>query len=826
LLCFLGWTLSCNRGGATPDLSYDHANRAFLHGDLKQSQDEAERGYQQFRDSRPEWAARFRILEARAALWRGLYEEVIQLLSSATTSGDQPDFAISALTLTGFAHTYLANFESAQRDLEGATSLCEGSTVSACGEVLQARGFLASERDSSVLAEQFYQRSLNFARSRNDRFLEASSLLNLGDESLTQGHFDEAIERSEAAYQAAHLLDARLIELVAKGNIGWAYYKLGDLENALQLATTAEELAAKLQSPSQQGNYLTNIGYVYMDERKFDLAGRSFQQALDLAQKIKGKKHTYNALRVLARFSLLTGKIDDADHYADQALDIARGSKNHIDELYPLLIQGQVSSRRGKRDVAVKQLQQVEQDPNCPVWLKWEAQHSLARLHEEQKDPDAADRAYRAALATFEAARDTVQHEDLQLSFLTNAARIYDDYVQFLVARGRITDALRWADFNRARTLAQGLGVLSKRTSAEPPPLNAPQIAKHAGGTVLFYWLGETRSYLWAITARNISLIALPSAAEVDAAVQGYRAALGGFETVLLSENRDGAFLYRILVGPVKALLANNDKIFIIPDGSLNNLNFETLLVSEPRPHYWIEDVTITNASSLRLLAASNAEEKKPERHLLLIGNSVSPNPRYPELPKAAMQMESVAAHFPPSERVVQTREQATPAAYLASNPEQFSHIHFVAHGTASRLSPLDSAIILSQTGTQNDSFKLYARDIIRHPLHAELVTISACYGAQGRQYVGEGLVGLSWAFLKAGAHNVIAALWEATDVSTQELMSKFYEELDKGATPDQALRAAKQFLLHDTNYRDPYYWAPFQLYTGSYRNTYATLNR
>src|SRR5208283_1128324 len=144
--------------------------------------------------------------------------------------------------------------------------------------------------------------------------------------------------------------------------------------------------------------------------------------------------------------------------------------------------------------------------------------------------------------------------------------------------------------------------------------------------------------------------------------------------------------------------------------------------------------------------------------------------------------MESVARHFPADEQRIFTREQATPAAYLASNPERFSYIHFVAHGTASRLSPLDSAIVLSKISlskialsttavsttaasktvppegdAENDSFKLYARDIIRHPLRADLVTISACYGAGERAYSGEGLVGLSWAFLRAGAHHVVA---------------------------------------------------------------------
>jgi CHAT domain-containing protein len=163
----------------------------------------------------------------------------------------------------------------------------------------------------------------------------------------------------------------------------------------------------------------------------------------------------------------------------------------------------------------------------------------------------------------------------------------------------------------------------------------------------------------------------------------------------------------------------------------------------------------------------------------------------------------------------VYARERATPAAYLASNPDRFSYIHFVAHGTASRTSPLDSAIVLSSTNNQEDSFKLYARDIIRQSLHAQLVTISACYGAGVRAYSGEGLVGLSWAFLHAGSHNVIGALWEVSDESTPQLMDALYDGLSKGQSPASALRAAKLSLLHSNKFNKPFYWAPFQLYTG-----------
>ena len=784
-----------------------------MHGDLKKSQDEADREYQRLRITNPEWAWKFRILEAKAALWRGMYEDVLELLESQPARPNRPDLTIPVLALEAIANARLHQFAEAEGRIKEADRLCRAWPDASCGEVIQARGLIANEQGQLVHARQWFELSLAFSRTHADRFLESTSLLNLGAVSLKQEHFDEAIDLSDASYQVSRALEAKDVALVAQANVGWAYYKLGDLEKALEVFQQAEKQAADLGDIFDQENELTNIGYIYMDQGKFDLAAQSFRKALDLATGINSKEDIYNTLRVLARLALQTDNTKMASQYADQALNIARESGNHLDELYPMLVQGQVAARHGDSAEAENKFHYVEQDTSCPAFLKWEAEHSLARLYEDETRPDSADREYRAALATFEGARDRVRHQGSQLSFLTNASRIYDDYVHFLVTHGKTSAALRWADYSRARTLAEGLGLLSKTTSAGPPPLNAHEIARRAKGTLLFYWLGEKQSFLWMITPHKTTLFALSPASEIEAVVERYRKTLGGPLDVLKSADSDGRSLYEMLIAPAQSSLPKDARIFIIPDGGLNNLNFETLLVSEPKLHYWIEDVTIANASSLRVLSASRTEKEKGNRSLLLIGNSVAPNENYPELSKAATQIESVARHFPAAQQRIFTREQATPAAYLASNPEQFSYIHFVTHGTASRLSPLDSAIVLSKGSPENDSFKLYARDIVRHPLRADLVTISACYGASGRSYSGEGLVGLSWAFLRAGAHNVIAALWEVTDASTEKLMNKFYDELDKGETPDSALRAAKLSLLHDSAFHNPFYWAPFQLY-------------
>ncbi len=790
-----------------------------------------------------DWAWKFRTLEARAALQRGLYDAALKLLRAVPLPSSRPSLAIPILTIEGEAYAKVHDFPAAENALAQATDRCAGSAEASCGYVLKALGLLASERNQWEPAEKYFGLALAFARAHTDAVLESYALLNLGYDSLAEGRFDESIDRSEEAYRKEQSVGARRLALKTQGNIGWAYYKLGDSEKALELFKATEELAAQLGDVSDQENLLTDIGYIHMDGRRYDLAAAAFHQAMGLASGIDAREDVYNALRALARLYLQTGDLDRAGEYAGQALASARRDGNPLDELYPKLVAGQIAARRREFSAAEAMFHQVEGDGVCPVFLKWEAEHALARMYEEERRPEMSEREYRAALTTFESARDEVRHEDSQISFLTNASHIYDDFVHFLVARGRADEALRWADYSRGRTLAQGLGLLSRKAGVGPPALNSRKIASEAKGTLLFYWLGESQSYLWAIGRRTTSLFVLPPGAEIEAAAQRYRRTLGGPLDVLASADPDGRWLYDRLVAPAQPMLAPGVKVFVIPDGSLNNLNFETLLVPDapgrepapsgtpvaaPKLHFWIEDAVLVNASSLRVLAAGRGHASRATggRTLLLVGNSIAPNDKYPELPKAAAQMEAVGRHFSAARERVLARGQATPAAYLQTAPERFAYIHFVAHGTASRVSPLDSAIILSNPEnvahggapgeTATDAFKLYARDIIHQPLRAELVTISACYGAGEHAYSGEGLVGLSWAFLLAGAHHVIAALWEATDASTALLMDDFYGELDRGASPDTALHAAKLRLLRSGSFRNPFYWAPFQIYSGS----------
>ncbi len=807
--------VACSRQ-RDPQGLYDHARQAISQGDINTGTAEAESGYKQFRTTSVEWAWKFAILRARASYWKGINDEVLTILGSEPLPPPTPELWIQKLRWEGLALASMHRFTEAEQRFDKGTDICSTSHSTGCADLVHARGQLEMERGRYSAAEKFFTQVLASARTSGDQFWEANVLLDLSYAADEQAHFDEALDWAEAARKISIAKGYADISETALGNMGWAYYKLGDITKAEGMFVESEKQAEKLRDVVDQARWLQTLGYVYLDAQRLAEAEESYLNSLKIADSIKNREQIINSRIALAFLSEQTNNLPDAARYADEALTMARADGNKRDATYPRLVQGRIAARQHELANAEAAFHEVENSPDSPVFLKWEAEHSLARLYEDENQPDKAASEYRVALNTFETARSELQKENSRLPFLKNATGIYDDYIHLLVSQKKTDEALQVAEFGRARTLSEGLGVLKKGTSFHPDTLNVQQIARRGGGSILFYQLGENQSYLWLITPQKASLFTLPAASEIEAAVQRYRKALLGPQDVLESSNTDGLALYRTLIEPAKPMLPKNARVFIIPDGTLNTLNFETLLVPDPTPHYWIEDATIADASSLHLLAAARTANK-PASSLLLLGDAVAPNTDYPELRKAAFEMDSIEKNFPKTQQQVFSRGQATPTAYLSSKPEKFSYIHFVAHGTASRMSPLDSAIVLSKATSEDDSFKLYARDIIQHPLHANLVTISTCYGAGSRAYSGEGLVGLSWAFLRAGAHNVIGALWEVSDVSTPQLMDNLYSGLKKGQSPDSALRAAKLSLLHSgTAFRKPFYWAPFQLYTGS----------
>jgi CHAT domain-containing protein len=805
--------------------TYDHTWRLFQSGYLALSQQEAESAVKRYQSSDPAWASRFTLLEADSMLFRGMYEEALRVLSTYRSPATADAGTVEKLAIEAVALTRQQQPPEADQRLTQAETICKNKDFSTCGDVLAARAIFSAKAGQFAQARESFLRALSFARSHRDPWLEASTTLNLGYIEMQVNHYDESLDWSKLAYREAARSGFQNSAQLAAGNLGWAYFQLGDDERALEQFDEAEKTATRIGSVRSQLKWLSDAGYIDRDSGDWTRAAQAYRQAFGLARQIDSKEDILNALQDLARLSVLSGNLDQADATIAQLTAMENGGGMHPSATLRLTM-GELASARGQWALAESYFHSVQNEPAAMMTTKLDAEFELAKLRESQKNMAAADQIYRATLSMYAAARTQLKDEESQLPFGTNAAEIYDHYIELLVQQGRTDAALAVADQSRAQTLERGLGDSSGPNRLSSATLSPQRVARKTNSTLLFYWLGEKQSYLWAITGARTQLLILPPQQAITDLVERYRKAILDLRNPLEEANQDGQTLYKVLLSPAAASLPRGSHLIILADGILSQLNFETLLVlgtagsaqpntaSNTQLHYLIDDFVVSSAPSIAMLAAAKpAAPAKPG--ILLIGNPVTPNQDFPSLPMFGLEMSRIEDHFSSAEISALAGHYATPAAYFASDPHRYAYIHFVSHAVASRASPLDSAIILSNPAGREDAYKLYARAIIQHPIDAKLVTISACYGSGTRAYAGEGLVGLSWAFLRAGAQRVIGALWEVSDDSTPRLMDELYRGLTSGDSPEVALRNAKLSLLHShSRFRLPYYWAPFQLYS------------
>lgn len=806
--------LSCGRT-SSPDSEYRQLRLKTQRGEYAAALVDARNAVGKYSRSNPEWSLRFREQEAHILIAQTRLDEALRILNQDLPPAlATSDIAVHRKMDQGMAYFFSQQLPLAEKYIYDGRDLAQQYQPSLIGDVDQALGTLLVAQGKYTEAEATLEGVVAFSRQNNQPFLEAAALGSLGNAAMGQEHYDRAIEWYERALKLSEDLHTKPSTAKTLGNIGWNYFQLGDFDNALDHFKQAADASFAANLISDQAYWLTGISNAYFAEGAYNDAREILKKALELALRSEDKVPLIECLNDLSAAELQTGDFTEAERHNQQAIDLATVSQSHTELLSAQIVRSQILLANRKFDGAQKILESVEKDPAADSPTRWEAQARMAKVFEEEAQWGKAEEQYLQAISTFQKVRDSVSEDELRLSFLSSAMSFLGDHIDFLVARNRPNDAFHWAEFSRARTLAEGLLGAGPSPSAVIPSNEAPQLARRLDATLLFYWLGENHSYLWVITPAGIATFPLPPIGQIKPLVKSYREAQATGRDTMDTAREDGEKLYQILVAPAQKLIRKGSRVFVLPDASLFSLNFETLIVPDAKPHFWIEDVTLTTGNSLALLAAATARPASKGKKLLLVGDALQANPEFRPLRQAPQEIGILEKYFPESQRTLLVKDKATPTAYLASNPGNYAYLHFVTHGTASRARPLESAVILSPEG---DSYKLYARDIVQHRLNAQLVTISACNGSGTHAYSGEGLVGLSWAFLRAGAHNVIGALWEVSDASTPQLMDTLYNGLSHGQDPATALRNAKLSLLHsDSPYKKPYYWAPFQLYSGS----------
>lgn len=773
-------------------------------------------------DPKSELYWRFRLLKAQILLGKREAAEAkkaldFELPPVARTGGNPGRYFLSK----GFTASLQRDYVTARRNLDqaeaAARSAGDGELLA---EIQNRQGLVAVGERRFEDARNLFRLALEYANKHSVRWLAIAATGNLGYQLMIASKYDDAIPYFDQAVRLAHQFHAIESEGRNLGNLGWCYNRIGDLEKSLPYLQRAEAIFRSTGNRSEQQLWLGNIGSVYVGRLEYSAASQYYQRALGTARAMEDKGSAAIWLTNLASISIDAGDPDAAERYNTEGAALKRELHLESSATYSAMNSARIAFAR-------KQFDQVEKitrailstqldDPNPRLLAHDELAVALAATGRY----GAAEAEFRASIAEIERQRQELLKDDYKRAYLSNLIGFYEDYIEFLMNRGRTREALEISDSSHARTMMERLR-LTRGPGARPyRAADFQRLAARSGSTLLSYSLGIRKSYLWVITATEIAGIPLPPKGELRPLIAEYHKSIQGLEDPLAQDNPAARKLCEILIAPAQRSLRKTGRAIIVPDGLLYSLNFETFPVASPvqgeKPHYWIEDVAVSIAPSLGLLNEAGHGPAWRADSILLIGDPVSPDAEFPRLAFAGKEMASIESSLPRARRVVLRGADAKPAAWRQADPGKFDLIHFAAHASANQEEPLESAVILSRD-TQNAAaaYKLRAMDIVNTRINARLVTISACKSAGTRIYSGEGLVGLAWAFLESGAHNVIAGLWDVNDESGATMMARMYQYLAAGDAPADALREAKLELIRAGGaYRKPWYWGAFQLFS------------
>lgn len=377
---------------------------------------------------------------------------------------------------------------------------------------------------------------------------------------------------------------------------------------------------------------------------------------------------------------------------------------------------------------------------------------------------------------------------------------------------------------------------------------------------LLEYSLGKERSYVWAVTSTTFTAHKLPKRSLIEATARHLYKLTSvlkdteGRNQRQATLNTTAAVLSRMILGPIAEQLQGK-RLLIIADGALQYIPFALLPEpGEPRGDPLILHHEIVYSPSASVLAELRREatgRKPAPKAVAVLADPVfdreDPRVRASQETTKAQTGETtplLAQHVSRSvadvgldnlSRLAFSRREADAimklipagqgleaidfeASRSTATSGDLAHyrvVHFATHALSDNRHPELSGLVLSlvdQQGKPQNGF-LDLQDIYNLDLPAELVVLSACETALGKEIQGEGLIGLTRGFMYAGATRVVASLWNVDDASTRELMERFYRAMEiERMRPAEALRAAQVAMWKQQRWKNPYYWAAFEI--------------
>jgi CHAT domain-containing protein/lipoprotein NlpI len=676
-------------------------------------------------------------------------------------------------------------------------------------------------------AAERYHQAQSIAKELDDSMLLATGDLYLANVAWFQGNYQTAFQLlTQADKKAESAIDAQL-RIMVKNTRGLIYWTLNDTDKGLLHLHDAVTLSQASNIQTELASSLNNLGLIYRQRGDHATALDYFQKAKTLDESLKsqwGLGYDYRNIGI----SLLA-----LEHLEEAEVHFLKAERAH-----------ELSQRYGIKEV------------------EWRAAAGKATLLQEQgKLPDALTW-FTKGVEVVEGMRAALKIDELRNSFQNNKLDLYRDIITLLITMNRTDDAFNFLERSRSRsfidllgnqklsfknqgdqetwtridTMASTLASLKSELGSyeEPPadlqeryrntktlyeeailevkqenpslstfisvdPLNLKGVQELLSPRVglLTYFLTTDQLYLWLITKEQTIFQTVPvKEEELTRLVTRYRQLVQHLEPVDAELQK----LYASLIQPVEPAIKNLEYLGIIPDGPLHFLSFAAL---KHGPAYLVDDIPLFYAPSASVFQFTFAKRQAVKNDkILAIGNPDLGNFNY-DLPLAELEAQSIKWNYPNMD--ILTGKKAT-KEWVVNNISRYGIIHLAAHGEFDEGNPLLSSLWLASENPENR--RLTVKEIFGLEINADLVTLSACQTGLGKLEAGE-LIGLNRAFIYAGTHALVSALWRVDDLSTSVLMKHFYRNY---VTSNKAKSLRQAQLIVKKDFPHPSYWAGFSL--------------
>lgn len=638
-----------------------------------------------------------------------------------------------------------------------------------------------------------YFRGLELARTTHNQALLATALVGIGDIEFREHRATEARNRYRRGLDAAREANNPMEEALVMGRLARSAAADGDLDRALDWYAQAVALDGPAGAIEDVARARYLRAHIYLEQ------GKTQEALAEIEETVATVEH--QRLRI-ARFESRAQYFAWVHEYYAlyirilMALDRANPNKNYAQRAFEV-------SERSKARAFLDELTTVSENVTC------------------------------GDLAT------TATHPE---AIFTSAES---------------TDVI---DEGPAKTDTHALNV---------EELQAEMAANSA--TLVEFALNEKHSFVWLLDGKDLSTFEIEATSdELRRRVAKFRLAL---EPLIQNDSeRPEEFLQRrenqrravvtqshelghLLFGRI--FLPACKRLIIVPDGALEYLPFASLEIPNGEPLVERYDLAVLpSATALEALRGNFDHRTPPRNEVWVFADPVykQPMPRtyqpggngeyaqrsgplvrspeltralrdfnqgetIPSLPGSRREALNIRSIMGASRTHLATGYEASRGAVMRGVLAQARIVHFATHGFLNAQRPEDSGLVLAlfePNGHAQDGY-LRIHDVYGLKLSADLVVLSSCESALGKDMGSEGIIGLPRAFLHAGAQRVVASLWEVDDEATALLMTSFYRALQAGGSPAAALSEAQRKLRQHPRFHDPYFWAAFFL-EGEYR--------